>query len=83
MRRRASVAALTIVISTGEFDLSVGYGVGLLYVLAVGLIVKQDVPWPLAIVIVLCAGLVFATYQNAGVRAFRSAVQVLGGGLIR
>ena len=50
--------ALTIVISTGEFDLSVGYGVGLLYVLCLGLIVNQGLPWPLAIAIVLLAGLV-------------------------
>ena len=43
-------------IATNSFDLSVGYGVGLYHILALGLIVNQGLPWPLVIVIVLLFG---------------------------
>jgi ribose transport system permease protein len=43
-------------VATNSFDLSIGYGVGLYHILAVGLLVGQGVPWPLAIVIVLAIG---------------------------
>ena len=76
--------ALTVVISTGEFDLSVGYGVGLLYVLTVGLIVKQGLAWPLAIVIVLCAGLVLGCVNGVLVHIAQidSFIVTLGTGTI-
>jgi ribose transport system permease protein len=45
-----------IVISAGQFDLSIGYGIGLAHILAVGLQVKAGLPWPLAIVIVIALG---------------------------
>jgi ribose transport system permease protein len=76
--------ALTVVISTGEFDLSVGYGVGLLYVLTVGLIVNQGLPWPLAIVVVLCAGLVLGCVNGVLVHVAQidSFIVTLGTGTI-
>jgi ribose transport system permease protein len=43
-------------VATNSFDLSVGYGVGLYHILALGLIVNQGLPWPLAVVIVLLFG---------------------------
>jgi ribose transport system permease protein len=76
--------ALTIVISTGEFDLSVGYGVGLLYVLMLGLIVKQGLPWPVAAVIVLVAGLVLGCVNGllVYVALIDSFIVTLGTGTI-
>jgi ribose transport system permease protein len=43
-------------IATNSFDLSVGYGIGLYHILAIGLIVNQGVPWPAVVVIVLLVG---------------------------
>jgi ribose transport system permease protein len=76
--------ALTVVVSTGEFDLSVGYGVGLLYVLAIGLIVNQGLPWPLAVLVVLIAGLVLGTVNGVLVYVAKidSFIVTLGTGTI-
>jgi ribose transport system permease protein len=49
--------AVMIPMVTKHFDLSVGYGMGLTYVLSISLQVRYDVPWPLVIVIVLLVGL--------------------------
>ena len=43
-------------VAANQFDLSIGYGIGLYHILAVGLIVNQHLPWPIVIVIVLGAG---------------------------
>ena len=45
-----------LVISVGQYDLSVGYAVGLLELLTVGLLFKSGIDWPIVIVIVLAAG---------------------------
>ena len=45
-----------LVISVGQYDLSVGYAVGLLELLTVGLLFKSGIAWPIVIVIVLAAG---------------------------
>jgi ribose transport system permease protein len=76
--------ALTVVIASGEFDLSVGYAVGLLYVLAIGLIVNQGLPWPVAIVVVLLAGLVLGCINGLLVYVARidSFIVTLGTGTI-
>ncbi|HEU5434671.1 MAG TPA: hypothetical protein VFU81_23555, partial [Thermomicrobiales bacterium] len=43
-------------IATNQFDLSIGYHIGLAHILAVGLQVNQGVPWPVAVVAVLAVG---------------------------
>lgn len=57
---RAPIALLSlsalIVIAIGEFDLSLGYMVGLTHILAVGLQTRQELPWLLAVLIVLAVG---------------------------
>ncbi len=58
---RAVIALLSlsalIVISIGEFDMSLGYMVGLTHILAVGLQVRQELPWLVVVLIVLGVGL--------------------------
>jgi ribose transport system permease protein len=57
---RATIALLSlsalIVIAIGEFDMSLGYMVGLTHILAVGLQTRQDVPWLATVLIVLGVG---------------------------
>jgi ribose transport system permease protein len=48
--------AAMIVIAVGEFDLSIGYLVGLSHILAVGLQTRSGLPWGLAVVMVLLVG---------------------------
>lgn len=49
--------AETVVVIVGEFDLSVGYLVGLCHILALGFIVRSGMPWPVAVVLVVGVGL--------------------------
>ena len=48
--------AQMVPIATGQFDLSIGYHIGLAHILAVGLQINQGLPWPLAVAIVLGLG---------------------------
>ena len=51
--------AATLPMMAGRIDLTVGFGIVMWHILAIGLQVKYGVPWPLAILIVLaCAALV-------------------------
>jgi ribose transport system permease protein len=51
--------AATLPMMAGRIDLTVGFGIVMWHILAIGLIVKFGVPWPVAILIVLaCAALV-------------------------
>jgi len=51
--------AATIPMMAGRIDLTAGFGIVMWHILAIGLIVKFGVPWPLAMLIVLaCAALV-------------------------
>jgi len=58
---RAPIALLSlsalIVIAIGEFDMSLGYMVGLTHILAVGLQTRQNLPWLLVVLLVLGVGL--------------------------
>lgn len=49
--------AETIVVTANQFDLSVGYGIGLAQILAIGLQTEQHLPWPVAVLVVLGIGL--------------------------
>jgi ribose transport system permease protein len=44
------------VISCAQFDLSVGFNVSLLHCLAIGLIVNNNLPWPIVFVLILVLG---------------------------
>lgn len=43
-------------VATGQFDLSIGYHIGLAHILVVGLQVNQHLPWAVAVVVVLVLG---------------------------
>ncbi|TXN28758.1 ABC transporter permease [Lacisediminihabitans profunda] len=45
-----------LVVIVGEFDLSVGYVVGLQTILLIGFITTDHIPWPLAVLLVLIIG---------------------------
>jgi ribose transport system permease protein len=85
---RSTIAFLAlaemIVISAGQFDLSIGYGIGLAHILAVGLQVKAGVPWPLAVVIVLVSGALIGLINGLLVRLAKidSFIATLGIGTI-
>lgn len=78
-----AIAEMLIIIM-GEYDLSIGFVVGLLHILTIGLIVKQNVPWPLAIVLVLIIGTIIGLVNGILVYYFRinSFIATLGTGTI-
>ena len=45
-----------IVIATGNYDLSIAYNVGLMHILAMGLLTDANLPWPLVVVLTVGAG---------------------------
>jgi ribose transport system permease protein len=45
-----------MVAAIGQIDLSVGYGIGIAHILAIGLITRSQLPWGLVVVIVLLVG---------------------------
>ncbi len=49
--------AVMVPIAAGHFDMSVGYGVCIMHVLAVGFQVNSGWPWLLVIVVILCGGI--------------------------
>jgi ribose transport system permease protein len=75
---------LTVVIASGEFDLSIGYGVGMTYVFTIGFIVKGGIAWPLAVVLVLLIGLGLGLVNGILVHIFKidSFIATLGSGTI-
>lgn len=48
--------AVMVPMAANEFDLSVGYGVGLFHILTMGLMVFSGLPWYLAVLVVIAAG---------------------------
>jgi ribose transport system permease protein len=85
---RSTIAFLAlaemIVISAGQFDLSIGYGIGLAHILAVGLQVKAGLPWPFAILIVIALGAAVGLINGVLVRFAKidSFIATLGVGTI-
>jgi ribose transport system permease protein len=85
---RSTIAFLAlaemVVISAGQFDLSIGYGIGLAHILAVGLQVKSGVPWPLAILVVIVLGALIGLVNGILVRFAKidSFIATLGVGTI-
>lgn len=78
-----AIAEMLIVIM-GEYDLSIGFVVGLLHILTIGFIVKQNIPWPLAIMLVMIVGTLIGLINGVLVYYFRinSFIATLGTGTI-
>lgn len=76
--------ASMVPIATNNFDLSVGYGVGLLYVLPVAFQVKYGMAWPLVVIVVLAAGLMIGLINGILVEFGRidSFIATLGTGTV-
>ncbi len=45
-----------IVIASGNYDLSIAYGIGFLHIAAMGLLVNLSVPWPVVLAVVVLLG---------------------------
>jgi ribose transport system permease protein len=73
-----------LVVIIGEYDLSVGYMVGLLTILAIGFIVKDHLPWGLAVGLVLLIGLGVGLFNGVLVYFLKidSFIATLGSGTI-
>lgn len=74
--------AETIVVAANQFDLSVGYGIGLAQILAIGLQTEQHLSWPVATMCVLGIGLVIGALNGLLVTRARidSFIATLGVG---
>ncbi|MFI9364406.1 ABC transporter permease [Kitasatospora sp. NPDC053057] len=74
----------TIPIATGNFDLSIGYGLGLAHVAVLRLIVDGNWPWPLACLAVILGGAAFGALNGVTVEFGRidSFIATLGTGSI-
>jgi ribose transport system permease protein len=72
------------VISCAQFDLSVGFNVSLLHSLAVGLVVDNNLPWPLVFLIVIALGVGLGVVNGLLVRVAKidSFIATLGVGTI-
>jgi ribose transport system permease protein len=57
--------AQMVPVATNSFDLSIGYGIGLYHILAVGFLVNQGLAWPLVIVLVLLVGALVGVVNGA------------------
>lgn len=85
---QATIAMLALaemlVVIVGEFDLSVGYMIGLWHIVALGLIVRSGLPWPLAVAIVLAGGLLVGLLNGVLVHVFKidSFIATLGVGTL-
>jgi ribose transport system permease protein len=68
----------------GRIDLNVGFGIIMWHILAMGLQVKFGVPWPLAILLVLCAAAVVGLFNGILVEVAQidSFIATLGTGTI-
>ncbi|MHB1613561.1 MAG: ABC transporter permease [Actinomycetes bacterium] len=53
-----------IVVTANQFDLSVGYGIGLGQILVIGLQTREHLPWPLAAAVVMAIGLVIGLFNG-------------------
>jgi ribose transport system permease protein len=63
--------AVMVPLAAGQFDLSVGYGLGLTSVLAVGLQVKSGVAWPVAVIAAIVAGVLIGVVNGVLVTVAR------------
>jgi len=75
---------LTIAVVAGEFDLSVGQVASLTGILMAGFIVRQDLPWGVALIGAVGVGLLFGLITGLLVTRFKipSLITTMGMGLI-
>jgi ribose transport system permease protein len=73
-----------IVIASGNFDLSVGYGIGATYILVIVLQVHQQLPWELAVLGALLAGAAIGAFNGFLVYYLKidSFIATLGSGSV-
>jgi ribose transport system permease protein len=73
-----------LVVIIGEFDLSIGYMVGLQTILTIGFITKEHLPWGLAVGLVLAIGVLVGLVNGVLVYIFKidSFIATLGTGTI-
>ncbi|MFC6672714.1 ABC transporter permease [Marinobacterium aestuariivivens] len=69
---------------TGKIDLTVGYGIVLWHILAISLQVQFNFPWPVAVAMVLLAGMLFGLLNGMLVEMARidSFIATLGTGTV-
>ena len=63
--------AVMMPLTTGRFDLSIGYHVGMAQVLVIGFQVNNSMPWPLAAAIVIVIGLLVGLVNGILVTRFK------------
>ncbi|MEJ0011744.1 MAG: ABC transporter permease [Bauldia sp.] len=73
-----------VVIATGNYDLSIAYGIGLMHIVAMGLLTDANVPWPLVVLLTVAAGGVIGWINGALVEYAKidSFIATLGVGTI-
>ena len=76
--------AVMIPIAANEFDLSVGYGVGMFHILTMGLMVFSGFPWYAAVIVVVIAGALLGFINGALVAwaKISSFIATLGTGTV-
>lgn len=45
-----------VVIASGNYDMSVAYNIGLMHILAMGMLVNLNVPWPIVVILTVAIG---------------------------
>jgi ribose transport system permease protein len=73
-----------IVIATGNYDLSIAYNIGLMHIVAMGLLTDAMMPWPLVVLVTILAGGVIGWINGALVEYAKidSFIATLGVGTI-
>lgn len=73
-----------LVVAISEFDLSIGYVAGMYSILTIGFITKQNIPWVLAVILILVIGLCVGLVNGLLVYACKidSFIATLGVGTI-
>lgn len=76
--------AVLVPIAAGHFDLSVGYMVGLMHILAVGLQTRAHIPWPLVVILLVGLGILIGVINGLLVTRVKidSFIATLGTGTI-
>jgi ribose transport system permease protein len=76
--------AVMVPLTTKQFDLSVGYHVGMAQVLVIGLQVNNGMPWELAVVVVIAIGLLAGAVNGLLVTVFKidSFIATMGTGTL-
>src|SRR5580700_5209641 len=76
--------AATLPMMAGRIDLTVGFGIVMWHILAMSLLVKFEVPWPLAILIVIACGALVGLINGLLVEVAQvdSFIGTLGSGAI-